>query len=148
MRVSQGNPTELVVIVYDIILEDIKDAKAAYPDDIDAYRSSLKHGLRFVAELMNTLDYTKTVSYRLLRLYEYVQRVMVRCDVRGNDEELDAANNVIAGLRSAFAKIAPSDTSGPVMQNTQKVYAGLTYGRNSLNETSLDPNSANRGFLA
>ena len=34
------------------------------------------------------------------------------------------------------------------MSNTQQVYAGLTYGRGSLNEMYVDPNQASRGFRA
>ena len=55
---------------------------------------------------------------------------------------------MIAGLKTAFEKVAESDDSAPLMENTQSVFAGLTYGKGSLNETDLDPNAANRGFLA
>jgi len=35
-----------------------------------------------------------------------------------------------------------------VMQNSQKLTAGLTYGKGRLNEICVDPNEAKRGFLA
>lgn len=34
------------------------------------------------------------------------------------------------------------------MQNTQQVYAGLTYGRGTLNEVFMNPNEYARGFKA
>ena len=34
------------------------------------------------------------------------------------------------------------------MRNAQQLYAGLTYGKGSLNETFIDPNSKSRGFIA
>jgi flagellar protein FliS len=34
------------------------------------------------------------------------------------------------------------------MKNTGQLYAGLTYGKGVLNETYVDPNQQNRGFLA
>ena len=45
-------------------------------------------------------------------------------------------------------KIAAEDTSEPVMHNAQAVYAGYTYGRNSLNEQTVDGSQQSRGFFA
>ena len=49
-------------------------------------------------------------------------------------------------LWEAFVEVAKSDDSDSVMQNSQRVTAGLTYGRNNLNE-SYDDGNLNRGFL-
>ena len=40
--------------------------------------------------------------------------------------------SVISKLLTAYRELAGQDESGPVMQNSQTVYAGLTYGKNSL----------------
>ncbi|MCR5324173.1 MAG: flagellar protein FliS [Lachnospiraceae bacterium] len=149
MRITQANRTELVVITYDIIAEEIEEADRQYEaGNIDEYRRSVKSAQKFVADLMSALDYTYPISAELLRLYEYVQRLLIKSDVSGKPHELKSAENVIAGLRKAFAKLAESDDSAPLMENTQSVFAGLTYGKGSLNETDLDPNASNRGFLA
>ena len=52
---------------------------------------------------------------------------------------------IIGELQKAYKKIEDQDQSGPVMGNSQTVYAGLTYGRNTLTENIADP-AANRGF--
>ena len=149
MRISQANRTELLVVTYDILLEETESALEYYSNgDIGQYRVSLKTAQKFVAELMSTLDYTYPISGELLRLYEYVQRLLIKSDISGKPDRLESAENVIAGLRKAFAKVAESDDSAPLMENTQKVFAGLTYTKGSLNETDLDPNLAGRGFLA
>ena len=149
MRITQANRTQLLVVTYDILLEEIDEAEKYFEaGNTEEYRRSAKSAQRFIAELMSTLDYRYPISAELLRLYEYVQRVLIKCDVSGQPEGLDSARNVIRGLRTAFAKVAESDDSAPLMENTQSVFAGLTYGRGSLNETDLDPNAANRGFLA
>ena len=49
-------------------------------------------------------------------------------------------------LHDSFEIISKQDTSGPVMGNTQTVYAGLTYGKTDLNVSLSDPD--NRGFFA
>ncbi|MCR5330182.1 MAG: flagellar protein FliS [Lachnospiraceae bacterium] len=149
MRITQANRTELLVITYDILLEEIDEAGRNFKaGDITEYVRSMKSAQRFVAELMSTLDYKYPVSAQLLRLYEYVQRVLIKGEMAKKPENLDSARNVITGLRNAFAKVAQTDDSAPLMENTQSVFAGLTYGKGSLNETDLDPNATNRGFLA
>lgn len=148
-RISQANRTELVVITYDIIIDGITEAAAELSAGNTAgYRACLKRTQRFLAELMSALDFRYAVSRNLMSLYEYVQRVLVSSEVGGEDRGLDSARRVIDGLRSSFAQIAVQDDSGAVMENAQNIYAGLTYGRGSLNEINPDVNSQNRGFLA
>ena len=147
-RISQANKTELVVITYDIILEEIDcGVKAFAQGGKEEGRAALKSAQKFLAELMSVLDYKYAISKRLLNLYEYVQRMLVASDIAGEDRGLDGAKNVISGLRKAYAEIAPRDESGAVMENSQNVYAGLTYGKGSLNEMNMS-DSSNRGFLA
>lgn len=149
MRITQANGTQLVVITYDILIEEIGEAQRQFEaGNIDEYRRSTKSAQRFVADLMSALDYKYPIAAELLRLYEYVQRLLIKSDISGKPYELDSAKNVIAGLRKAFEKVAESDDSAPLMENTQSVVAGLTYGKGVLNETDLDPNASNRGFLA
>lgn len=149
LKVSQANATELIVITYDIILDDIAAAKKAYEEgDTEALRKELKHAQRFVSELISALDFSYALSVNLLRLYEYVQKLLVGCEIGGRIQGLETAEEVITGLRSAFAQISSKDNDGAVMRNTQQVYAGLTYGKGVLNEAAIDPDSARRGFLA
>ena len=64
----------------------------------------------------------------------------------GKDKGLDSAESVIGKLSSAFHEIASQDDSEAVMENTQQIVAGLTYGKGTLNEA--DMSAGNRGFLA
>lgn len=149
MRVSQSNPTELVVVTYDIILKDLSDANAAIDGgDKQSASASCRHAVRFVAELMSSLNLSVNLSLQLWSLYEYAQKCMIKASFSHNKEDIEAAAAVFRGLRSAFAEIAKQDKSKSVMQNTQSVFAGLTYSRGRLNELSYDPNQNSRGFLA
>lgn len=149
MRISQANKTELVVITYDIILDDIAAACRAIDENCrDTLRRETSHAVRFVAELMSALNLTVPLSGQLWRLYEYVQKQLIAAGYSADRNELEAASEVILGLREAFAEISKMDTSESVMGNVQPVFAGLTYSRGRLNEVNLDPNQATRGFLA
>lgn len=147
-RVSQANKTELVVITYDIIIGEIKEAEAcAKEGNREGIREALAGAQRFLAEMMSSLDFRYGLAKRLMSLYEYVQRVLVASNVSGEDRGLADARRVLEGLRSSFNEIASQDSSGAVMENAQSVYAGLTYGRGSLNEMNMT-DGTNRGFLA
>ena len=61
-------------------------------------------------------------------------------------DRIEAAEKILKSLYSAFTKAAESDTSGPLMRNTQQVYAGMTYGKCSVNENLMDTNTQ-RGFF-
>ena len=52
---------------------------------------------------------------------------------------------MVEKLTIAYKQIEGQDETGPVMGNTQTVYAGLTYGKEDLMENIADP-TANRGF--
>lgn len=148
-RVSQANKTELVVITYDIILENVDTAEKYLAEEkTEEFRSEMKQAQKFLAELMWALDYRYSISRNLLQLYSYVQRILIASEHSGADRGLDSVRRVVSGLKAAFEEISPQDDSGAVMENSQKIFAGLTYGRDSLTETDMSANGTKRGFLA
>ena len=52
---------------------------------------------------------------------------------------------MIKELKESYEQIASQDTSAPLMENTQAVYTGFTYGKDSLN-VNLTHQSVDRGF--
>jgi len=149
LRVSQASPCELVVIMYDIILDDVKNAREAIGlGDSRQYQADLNHAVKFVNELMEALDFSESIAFRLMSLYIYVNKMLAKARVSGKVASLDDVEMVIRKLRDGFDGIKGQDTTGPVMQNVQQVYAGLTYGRGKLNETYLNAQDYNRGFNA
>lgn len=148
-RVTQASRTELIVIMYDVVLSDTKEARRLLSQgDTVGYERELRHAGRFLNELMGALDYQYEISFELLSLYSFVNKALTRACVGRDASPLDAADGVIRGLRSSFHEVSKQDTQGPMMRNTEQVYAGLTYGKGSLNESSLDPHGIKRGFTA
>ena len=96
-------------------------------------------------ELTASLNLDYELAQNLLQLYLYVNRELVQASSHYEPENLEHVRLVIGGLHKAYEKIEGQDTSGPVMGNTQAVYAGMTYGRNTLMENVADP-ASNRGF--
>lgn len=146
-RISQASRTELVVIMYEIILTDINSARTCYDKgDTVMYEHELKHGQRFLNELMATLDYRYELSYQLMSLYIFINKSLISAMLQNKTDTLAGAETVLITLLEGFKNISRKDLSGPVMQNTQQLYAGLTYGKGVLNETYLNPNEQSRGF--
>jgi len=97
---------------------------------------------------MGTLNYNYILSYDLMSLYLFVNKAIITAIFKKSPEKLDEAEAILEKLYSSFKEVSKQDNSGPVMQNTQQVYAGLTYGKGVLNETFIDPQQQNRGFMA
>ena len=149
-RITSANKSEIIVIIYDIIEENLALAKKALAEgDRETYRNEIKQAISFVKELLVSLDMNYEVSKNLASLYIYVSRCLNFALVSGKKEEIEAARKVLRKLGDSFREVAKTDKSEPVMGNTQQIYAGITYGKGlSLDETLVNPNSEGRGFRA
>lgn len=148
-RIVQANRTELLVIIYEIIQEELSQAIEAYNNkDEQLFQSSMKSAQKFLNELMGTLDYRYEVAYNLMSVYKYVNKVIIEDLVKGQADQISECISMIGNLKAAYEGIVSQDHSGPVMENVQKLYAGLTYGKGTLNEISVNERSGNRGLYA
>ena len=149
-RITSANKSEIIVIIYDIIEENLALAKKALAEgDRETYRNEIKQAISFVKELLVSLDMKYEVSKYLASLYIYVSRCLNFALVSGKKEEIKAAEKVLRKLGDSFREVAKTDESKPVMENTQRVYAGITYGRGlDLDETLVAPAMESRGFRA
>jgi flagellar protein FliS len=148
-RIAQASRSELIVILYEMALTEIGEARQAHADgNLTDYEKGLKRAQRCVSELMATLDYRYPIAYDLLSLYIYTNRELIRALYKGDAQLLDDPEQVLRKLLIGFEGVSKQDTSGPVMRNSQQLYAGLTYGKGKLNETYLNPGNGNRGFIA
>ncbi|MCR5153733.1 MAG: flagellar protein FliS [Lachnospiraceae bacterium] len=149
LRVSQASKTEMIIILYDLVLDNIKTAKENLAaGEKEAYHKDLKETGKFLSELMKILDFSVPLSYNLMSLYMYSQRLLVRADVGEAPDKLADIEMVINKLKAGFEGIKDRDESGPMMTNVQQVYAGLTYGKGHLNEAYINASDYNRGFNA
>lgn len=146
-RISQCNRSQLVVVVYEAMIDYIKSGRENFAKKNETeFISDIKHAQNLLADLMKALDYKYEISNRLFALYLFWNKQLVEAIVKKSIEPLEKIETMMLKMHDSFEQISCLDDSAPVMQNSQKVYAGLTYGRKSLAEvTDLD---ANRGFQA
>lgn len=146
LRISQANKTQLITILYEMILLYLDEAKAALEtEDMSAYKNEIRKIRECMNELTASLHFEYELAGNLLQLYLYINSELVQASIHKNAENLNHVETVIKGLHAAYRQLETQDASGPVMGNTQTVYAGLTYGKNTLTENIADPDG-NRGF--
>lgn len=146
MRITQSNRTQLVVVMYDIFLTYISEAKEYHStQNIEQYKASIDKANLVITELISCLNFKYEISAQLLKLYKFIIKSLSKAKITSDTEHLNQPIKTIDKLKDSFEKISKEDKSPVLMKNSQKVFAGLTYGKESLNEVSEDKN---RGFLA
>ena len=146
-RITQANRTELVVITYEIIIEHIKNAQISFGNQ-EEFSNDLDQAQAFLKELIVSLDFEHQISYNVMSLYIFINKQLIEAKLKKSCEMLPRVQGMLESLLSSFREVSKQDNSAPLMQNTQKVYAGLTYGRDDVNEMSLASDDRNRGFKA
>lgn len=147
-RISQCNKGSMIVIIYDIVFTYIEDAKQSYAaGDHEGFKNALRKAQRAVDELIHALNFQYEVSKNLYSLYVFSKETMAKAIVKNSTDELEDVLAVLKDLYEAFMEASKQDHSLPLMQNTQQVYAGMTYGKNDLTETFQVPETS-RGFFA
>lgn len=148
LRITQANKTELIEILYEMVLSYLDEAVNAYERQNRAeFREAIRKTRGCFSELLASLNLEYELAVNLLQLYRYCNRELTLADVKNSCEHLQHIRPIMEKLQAAYAELAKQDTSGPVMQNSQTVYAGLTYGRGELTENMADQ-GINRGFRA
>lgn len=147
-RISQASGTELIVIMLDMAKQYINDAMTEYEAGrIEEFEGYTKQAKRVVDALSSSLDMQYEISSELYSIYAYAARALNKAMIKSDISELPVLYRVMDKLSRTFAETAKSDTAGPLMGNTQKVYAGLTYSNGRLNEVTYDLHGDNnRGF--
>lgn len=74
-RITQANRTQLVVILYDMVLEYLKEAIAAQEIDcIQEYKKAMQCARNCISELRNSLDFNYEISKNLFAIYAFADR--------------------------------------------------------------------------
>ena len=129
-RISQSNRSGLTVINYEIIFAYLDDAKKAYQEEKwEEFKVALRKAQNSIGELMQTLDFSYDISRNLYRIYVFCRDSLAAAMYKRSLTEIETAEKMLRKLYQSFCKVAETDSSAPMMKNTQQVYAGYTYGK-------------------
>lgn len=148
LRISQANPSQLVVILYELFFFYIEEAETAYAtDNKTGFVKELKKSHACLNELIASLNPEQELSQTLLKFYFYVSARIGAAIGSRRTEPLEDPKRLMMRHYEIYKADAAFDTSAPVMDRTQTVYAGLTYGKKDL-IVNREDGSGGRGFYA
>ncbi len=145
-RIVNANRSQLVVIKFEMIFAYMEDARRDMEENRwEAVKTDITCIERILDRFINDLDFNYEISGELYRLYQFCMEKMAMSRVKKQLAEMEEAYKVLQNLYKAFVEVAKSDESQPLMTGAQQLVTGVTYGKNSLNETYS--NDLNKGFI-
>lgn len=145
-KITLSNRTGLTVVTYEILFAYLADAGSALKEEqYEAYKHALRRAQKCLNELIGTLDFSYGLADELYRIYVYGKELLAKAMFKRRADELTECENLMRMLYASFTEVAKTDNSAPLMQNTEQIYAGYTYGRKDVNSNStINPS---RGFF-
>ena len=146
LRITQANPSALVVINYEIFFDLIQEAKEYMSKDEKKDAAlSLDKARQALNMLIDSLNMDQDPAPAIYQVYLYVSAMLGRTRGSMKPELMDDPIRLMRSLYETYKADSAGDDSSPVMDNSQKVYAGLTYGKGILSEDMSQ--DASRGFF-
>lgn len=146
-RIAQATPVSMITILYDMTLVYLEDAEAAFAvNRKKEFVQEIHRAQDCLMELLNSLDIKYEPATALRELYLYMHRELAAAILTFSEKSLLQPKSILTRLRDAYLELEKTGSFEPVMDNTQQIYAGLTYGKNSLVESLAQPVN-NRGYL-
>lgn len=129
-RISQANKSQIIVIMYEMAIEYIEEALAT--DNHAEYISNCVNAIKVIWKLKDVLSFEKDLGYVLENFYMYIAKIIGEAEIKNCKEKLSEAKKHLEKMKAAFEQVAKEDTSDKLMINTEKIFTGLTYGRQAL----------------
>ena len=152
LRISQANPTQLVVINFELILEFLAATEGTFgTDEFLTYIQKAKNGLE---QLTDALDLSVSFSHDFYEIYKYTYKrlsdISFTRDENAAKEVIAEAKELMQMLLEGWRAAAESDAAtadAPIASEAPKVYTGLTYGKGGQAEEYIEQDSG-RGYMA
>lgn len=148
-KIVNAGKADLLLINYEMLFITLDEAvQAADYNHEEEFNKSLGQANKLLRELSDNLDFRYDISKDLMALYIFVSKQLIDASITFNKEPILSAKRVLDTLYKGWLEAGKKEQfKKPVVTNGQKVYAGLTYGRGTLNEMIYD-GAGSRGFRA
>lgn len=143
--VANATKGELLCITYELFLEKVKLAQQSTEEESE---KAVQRAIDIIQMLAGDLDFNIEISKELFRVYVYVQGLLIQSKAsRAKAMKLEEAYGLMEKIYLGFKEaVKKEEVGGPSIQNAEVIYAGMTYGKSSLNEISTQ--DTQRGFKA
>ncbi len=148
LKITQANKTQLITILYEMVMDYLDETidSFAVGERSDA-ENSIMNAQHCIDELIRSLNMEYELARNLYKIYIFSKTELAVASATGNIHRVWKVKKNFEMLHGAYLELEKMDHSESLMGNTQKVYAGLTYGKYSLNE-DITAVSMNRGLMA
>ncbi len=118
-----ADPLELVVMLYDVLLDDLRRAiEALHARDVEKRASEIQHALRVLEQLQGSLDMERGAepARNLDYLYSMVRAKLLEAHWKSSDELLQRQIDILRPLRDAWqeARTQQARTEAPSPHST------------------------------
>ena len=147
-KITTANKTQMITILYEMVLDYIAEAEECLDDgDVKGFTEGLTRASSCIDELRRSLHLEYDLARDLFSLYLFEKKQLIRASGKLDKEILAHVKKTFRAFFEAYKKIENMDNEKAIMQNVPRVYAGLTYSKNSLSE-SLSGDLRSRGLKA
>ena len=148
LRITQANKTQMITILYEMVLDYLKEARDAISiGDKEQANIRLGYAQNCIDELIRSVNRNIDLGKNLHQIYIFSKKELMISGINYSIHRIWKVEQNFKTLHAAYKEMESEDTSAPTMGNTQSVFAGLTYGKYSLNE-DVTASSMNRGIMA
>ena len=138
MRISQAGIAEFTLVMLEMEMQWMQEAVSAYDKgNTEEFLDCVDKAQSTQMELMNVLNKENPVAVDMFSIFAYINKLLIQSKIKREPQELLRCSEMLGKFHQSLQAIAGSDTAGPVMEQSEKVYAGLTYGTHGLVESSM-----------
>lgn len=138
MRITQAGIGEMTLVMLEMEMQWVDEALEAFSkQDIDGFIMCVDKAQHVQVELMNILNMENQVAVDVYSVFAFINKELIRAKIKREPLDMKRCRNLLERYHKSFETVAKTDTGGPVMAQSEKVFAGLTYGSGGLVENSV-----------
>lgn len=104
--VMMANPMELIVMLYNGCIKQLKLARIAINDkNIEQTNTCLQKAQDIITELTMSLDFKYEISKQLLNLYEFMNYQIMQVNISKDTESIEPLIEMLTSLRDAWVQV-------------------------------------------
>ncbi len=139
VKITNATGVQLTIITFELCILNIDNSIKILENkkeiDKKIFIGYIDKSKSFLDELILSLDFEYEISKSLLELYLYVNEKLVQSKIKMNIEKLEESKKILSEIKEGFVEVEKNvESKTNEVENKEKIYAGLTYSKNELNE--------------
>lgn len=104
--VLMANPVELVVMLYDGCIKQLKLARIAINEKkFDNSNNCLQKAQMIIVELLNSLDFHYPIAKELMNIYDFVLTQIIEINISKSESAILSLIEILSSLREAWEQV-------------------------------------------